>query len=649
MILSILLAVEAVRARPDGDEDERVEEAKQLKALLGRTEKECFLSFDRLASTVRARDGDHGQLLEQLLELVEDPYSIEGEAAAIALARLGGGGIDALVRRLDGEEETTRWRAADGLLHGAAEAAVPALCAALQGTDAPRALAAVRTLAQFGPLASDAVPHLKALLDGDSALRVEATLALARIGYADDRVCALIVEGLQASDWDRKMELLAGIASLGPAAGACTEFLADAIRQGPLEDRILHARALWAVRGRAEEVLPLYLEGLRSDDEETLEQATRAISRLGQEGRKGALRLIDLWIAQPRDFSLAYLHSYGSAIDEIGLTQHDLLAIEARMKAGEPIPADRYADLLSVADAPSAFLLPRIVKALDGFDSGGRHNLLSSLRYNSRIYASLVPRLTRYVGDWHEGLSWTAGAAIADLGPLGVAAVPALRRYVKDPDHAARDLCVAVLGAIGERAREAIPDVIAALESGEAWVALEAAVTLGRLVPLPGNAVEALRAARARDSGAVAIACADSLFRNDPRDRDALMQVVRALEDERTLDTAVRLLQEHGVEAREALPALERLIDASLYELAVLAARAARAVGGDPMRTLDKATRMFVMEMEAGCEVTMPAYLSLVREMGSLAREVHPLLRRYLREFHRDSDSRKSIRRILGA
>ncbi len=621
-----------------------------MRELLTRSQGKCFLGFDRHAAGLRRTPGATERLLEILVQEVEDPLGKVGEEAAIALARMGDAGVSLLVQRLAHEDDGVGWCARHGLLRGAGEFAVPALCAEARQVEPVRALAALGTLARFGRLAREAVPHLRPLLHADKQVREEAALALAHIGYADEETCRVLVAALQGASWMRSEEILAGIASLGPAAAACAPFLRAAASDGPLDLRILHARALWAVSGDSEEALEVYLQGLRSGDWDTVDDATIAIGQLGPAGRKAIRELIDLRLAEPSPGTSRTPRFFSLAIYEVGLSQDDFAAVEARLGAAEPVLDRPYLDFLGNTVAPDAFLMPRILDALDRADSKGRQELLHSLLLNNpRLDARLALRLAVYAGDADAELRSTAVMALIHVGERAAAAVPALRRYLGDASRPDRDMFASALCVLGPDARQALPELVAALESEEPRLALEAAIALGCIAPLPESAVQALRRTSSRAGGDLALACAHALCRHDPLDGGSHAAVVRALEDERTCEIAVRLLQWRGPEARDALPALERVVDASLYELAVNAARAMRIVGGDPQRALERATRMYLMEKDAGGNLTFRDYFGFVEDLGPLARGVHPLLRRYLREFHPDCDARKRIRMILGS
>lgn len=94
-----------------------------------------------------------------------------GEAAAIALGRIGESAVGALVAELDNSDATRRQQAADTLarIGPGAKDAVPALVRLLDDPDPKVRKSAARALGQIGPAAADAVPALVRALGDDAS------------------------------------------------------------------------------------------------------------------------------------------------------------------------------------------------------------------------------------------------------------------------------------------------------------------------------------------------------------------------------------------------------------------------------------------------------------------------------------------------
>jgi len=82
--------------------------------------------------------------------------------------------------------------------------------------------------------------------------------------------------------------------------------------------------------------------------------------------------------------------------------------------------------------------------------------------------------------------------AIGSLGKEGKAAVPALRKTLKDEDPWMRHFSAVALGHIGESAKDAVPDLVKAFDDNEYVVQKAAVDAVGAIGPKAKEAVPAL-------------------------------------------------------------------------------------------------------------------------------------------------------------
>gem|GEM_PF-4169945 len=190
----------------------------------------------------------------------------------------------------------------------------------------------------------------------------------------------------------------------------------------------------------------------------------------------------------------------------------------------------------------------------------------------------------------------TAGLALAQLDLEGDKTVSLLRPVLSDPDPELRAVCALVLGGMGEKAKDAVPDLVQMLGSADSRSAYAAAQALGGIGE---SALEAL------------FACLEGGDRNGPADKcavalawagkPALKRLERGLSGEnpenmrRNSALALRLMAEQSLlpqakmfyadpqsvfaELRRTLPALQKSADSdSSAGVRILSQRAVEAI-----------------------------------------------------------------------
>ncbi len=257
-----------------------------------------------------------------LAELVHDPHgNTVRYCAAIALGEVEGDATEKLgpLTAFLGDEEPlvvgVALRAL-GSLGPAARPALPEVRRLLQKgeqSDAPLALAAIdpngavddlaaalspgspstRTnsalaLGRFGPAANSAVPDLKrALRDHDRSVRIYAAMALFQIGGNAETALATISAILRTPSWDSgNCHLVNAIAmralrEMGPASRPMADQLQRLLDSEDLQLRVEAARALWALEGQPDAVVPALIGVLRRNHSRSLQSAAGLIEEIG--------------------------------------------------------------------------------------------------------------------------------------------------------------------------------------------------------------------------------------------------------------------------------------------------------------------------------------------------------------------------------
>jgi HEAT repeat protein len=158
---------------------------------------------------------------------------------------------------------------------------------------------------------------------------------------------------------------------------------------------------------------------------------------------------------------------------------------------------------------------------------------------------------------------WKAADLLGQVGPDATDTAPALIEALKDEDLHVRTVAATSLGVLKPLPREAIPNLIALLGSGDRD-SVAAARTLSLFGPEARSAIPALvEAMQAKDSE-VRWNAIRTLGKIGPEARTAVPALIKALKDEDALvrEHAAESLGEIGPDAREAVgPLIETLKD----------------------------------------------------------------------------------------
>lgn len=198
-----------------------------------------------------------------------------------------------------------------GLIGKPASRAVPVIVGLLDETgDAaePTVVWAAKSLAQFGPIASDAAPALVKLLNNDKRPyhdRVIALEPLAVIGVAHPIVVPALIQtveqtkpgpNLSADDANSLRALTADtIGLIGPAAAPAAPALVRALLDKNEQVRQMSAQALGALGGHSAIGVPALIEVMMFDEATSVRDAAeQALSKIGPEAVAGLTQLLDV-------------------------------------------------------------------------------------------------------------------------------------------------------------------------------------------------------------------------------------------------------------------------------------------------------------------------------------------------------------------
>jgi HEAT repeat protein len=479
----------------------------------------------RVRSAAVERIASAAEALPALLEaLATGPTVGAREAAAAALARLGGAALSPLVERLGAPDPDLR------------QAAAAVLAALADG----RAVA---------PLAAR-------LADGDPNVRAAAAEALARVGGADALAALRAAAG--SDDATLRLSAVEGLAQLRASVPVAMleRLLADPGVRRPAY-RLLGAC-------EAAEAFPLVARGLRDTARSVRDAALSALgqqrARLGAEAAEPLLR--EVRAAAARDPGLT--DAWAAALEsEEPLVVRGAIAALGAAGAARHVPA-----LLRLAEDDGQ--RPLVEEALEAFPPG------PELR---AVLADALPTLGR-LGRI------AALAAVARLG--SPAAFESLVREASDPGAYLQAEAIAALGRLGDaRAVGPLAGLLGDDAPGVAGPAAAALVHLaGRGGVTCAAVLAAVRdRAEARPSAALyrtlgALGGAEDLERL----RGGLR--ADAADRRRAAAAAIAALGRRGLLPRAGVPELARAASDPAWEVRAAAARALGEIarGGEPPR-----------------------------------------------------------------
>jgi HEAT repeat protein len=193
-------------------------------------------------------------------------------------------------------------------------------------------------------------------------------------------------------------------------------------------------------------------------------------------------------------------------------------------------------------------MIPLFIKLMEDTDPGVHARVLDAI---TEAGEPAVPGLIAALKN--DKVSYWACIVLRGMGPVAKAAAPALAEKLKDPRPEIRREAVLALGAIGEAANPAIPQIVALLKDEYAQGA--ATFVLGELGTLPADAEQQIRANAKSDDKSLSTVSLWVLARVHPEDkelrRQATEQIIDRLKDQ---DPYVRVVAARALAALPPAP-----------------------------------------------------------------------------------------------
>jgi HEAT repeat protein len=517
--------------------------------------------------------------------------------------------IPRLIRLLEAPQPEIRRAAAMALWPFRSEAreAIGRLTTALGDTDSEVRAASAFALGTIGPAAHAAIPALiVTLADPDVDVRRHAAEALGDIATAkpdeDERdvpnpaAVANAVSALARALGDTafnaedemgmgslaRMEAVEALGKIGPRAALVVPAIANALRDEDLSVRRSAAKALGQIGAGARPAIPALTTALADPEKDVRVEAVKALCLIGDpsEGVLAALQKAlgdaDDEVANESAGALAQFSRPGLPVllESLGDKNPRVRARAARglgllagrrsMECGgfsdQPCDEEDFEDETSarprLTEAESRRTVSALLAAIEDADAAVRRAACGALAGMGSVAAAAVPAFTRALDDADPVVRRLAAWGLEGIGPAAKDAVPRLLQLIRDARGPVRPHAIMAVGRIAPESAAAIPPLVEALEDPEygkyaadvlSWKGETAAPALAAALRSPNPVARRHAVAALKDIGPTAAAAAGT----------ALLEAL-ANPDEEVRAAAAEAVEGVGPKADAAVPALIR-------------------------------------------------------------------------------------------
>jgi HEAT repeat protein len=530
----------------------------------------------RLAAAVALAHLDPTRAREAVRLLADATDNAEAVAALADVGTEARAAVPALIAALKHKDQAVR-EGARRALASIGTPAVTALIDTLKGENGDVSTLAAEALSMVHPRPREAVPALRDALKKDPS-RVEAAVALVRIDPKQaGEVVPVLIEELKTEDQKRRLAAIHALRQIGAASKPAVHVLVERLKERELATPVLDA--LCEMGPAARDAVPALLALLREP---------------GQEDSAGLV---------------------GEALARVGAP---VLADVVPLLQNSDVRFRRYATVVLASLGPQAKeAVPSVILALEDSDRDVRAGAAGALQTIGPDAHEAVPALLANLSTYQTQVR---GAAVSALGHIGPAAKDARRPLLEcllDPNEGVRYAAALSLGRIDPHYTEAVPALRETLHDSFPMVRLGAIDSLLRidkpqideaapllldlsrkpyLLDVRFRAVEGLTEFAREKAKALVPWLSIELTNGNADARLEAATLLSQIEPERTRYTVlavmpalwspdfgvrrkvVRALGSLGPKAREAVPAIVRLLQDDVPQVRTEAVTALRAI-----------------------------------------------------------------------
>ena len=395
-----------------------------------------------------------------LAALAQDPSDVVRQSVVEALGNLGSSGPGhgrtkrGLARGRGSKGRRIAWfsgwkkRAAPARPRDPVDLAVATLESALADDSAAVRIQAALALGRIGPPAAAVAPRLIGLLkEADETIRCQAAQALGEVGGETEATVAALVELLKDASAPVKATAARALGALGKAAAPAVPSLVPLLQDREESVRTAAAEAIAQVGPLDQAATDTLVEGLVSPDNVVRAQTAEALGTIGAAAEEAAPALVEA-MADRNDRVRAK-------------------AVEALGKIGE---------------SAAAAAVPGLVRALRDQDNWVSAKAAEALGQMGESADATIAALVRSLGHLNPEVRRNAAHALGNLGAAGAATGTslALEEAARDEDGGVRSQAILALGTIGCSTPASVEVVLTGFQDADPLVRAAAVVSVGQ-------------------------------------------------------------------------------------------------------------------------------------------------------------------------
>jgi HEAT repeat protein len=401
-------------------------------------------------------------------------------------------------------------------ISGSVDQSLPTLRQALNDASLQNRRAAVHCLGKIGLAANPALVELsKCLKDQEPDMRVRAALAAYTIGANAEDVLSVVLAGLK----DKETRFLAteAVRVIGPKAKAAVPLLREWVRSGE-KDAL---QALGCIGAEAKDAVPDLITALRSRDlRNDAVDALRNIGPAAADAVPALARLLD----DPDLYNLVdALKEFGPAVKPgIPILRKFLISPDRQL-------AERAAQTLGSLSAYAEDAIPDLIMALEQKEirASAAHSLG---RFGARAKKA-IPALVLGMKSDDKAYRLSATFALVNIAPKHEGLYDALMEERSASNGLDETRVISSLGALGPRAKAAVPDLLILLKSdGSNFLRAVAAQSLIKIDPRSSVVHAALQEALKDKAVDIRVGAAKALCLHSPAPESAIRVLTESLE-----------------------------------------------------------------------------------------------------------------------
>lgn len=432
---------------------------------------------------------------------------------------------------------------------------------------------------------------IKQLETGTEENQANAAHALGEMGVSAKEAVPALIEVVKSGSVVSKSEAITALGKIGPAAAPAIPELAKILRSYSI---ILKYNALEALRHigpaslpAAKQIAPL-LESNNSHLKLAAAWAIATVDPTNKETLDQAITILLEGLDVPRDEVRA---DAATALSQIGAPAVEPLL--SKLKAVHS--ADRHSDCETICDVIAQMgirgqaAIPTLIQIVKKVDDPKL--VWHAAHALGRIHAKpdeVVPALIPLLANESADVRAHAAIALGDFGPAAKAAVPGLTKLLADPKPEVKIDAAAALADIGPAAASAVPQLATAMQAGPVALTLTSASALAAI--------------------------------GEP----AVPELTKMVEKDSPVKLlAIKVLGEIGASAKDAIPALAKLIISTDPEVSQAAITTLGDIGPEALKVEPELLTL----LQTGKDRSRNAAAYALSKMGS--KKAIPLFQKY--------------------